>query len=100
MTLTRNTAWNNGDMGFVFKSSNSVLTSNIAALNVGSSQASLISGVQASGNSWNVGGTWANSTFKSVDPSTLKGVRQASGAVQGSNFLIPTSGAAIGATTL
>ncbi|EOD46175.1 Pectate lyase [Neofusicoccum parvum] len=98
MTLERNTAWNNGDSGFVYRSSASTLKNNIAAVNVGT-QANLISSVKASGNSWDVGGTWANSTFKSVDPSTLKGARDSTGRVKASDFLIPTSGNAIGATT-
>ncbi|KIY66982.1 polysaccharide lyase family 9 protein [Cylindrobasidium torrendii FP15055 ss-10] len=98
MTLERNTAWNNGDSGFVFKSSGSSLKSNVAAVNVGS-QVNLISSVKASGNSWDVGGTWANSTFKSLDATTLQGARGSDGRIKASDFLLPTSGNAIGATT-
>lgn len=100
MTIERNTAWNNGDTGFVFRSSPSTLSKNIAALNAGSAgQATVNSDATASGNSWNIGGTWSNSTFKSVDASTLKGARDSTGRVKASDFLLPTSGDAIGATT-
>ena len=98
LTLERNTAWNNGDVGFNMRSSSSTLKSNIAVSNVGSSQVSLISSVSASGNSWQ-SGSWSNSSFASRDPATLKGARGSNGKVQASNFLLPTSGAAIGATT-
>ncbi|KAF2125618.1 polysaccharide lyase family 9 protein [Dothidotthia symphoricarpi CBS 119687] len=97
LTIERNTAWNNGDIGFHMRSSSSTLTANIAVANVGS-QATLVSTVKASGNSWN-SGTWSNSSFKSIDPATLKGARGSDGRVPASDFLIPTSGAAIGATT-
>ena len=98
LTVERNTAWNNGDVGFNFRSSTSALNANVAAVNVGSAQASLVSTVKASGNSWQ-SGTWNNASFKSVDPATLKGARLASGRVAPSDFLVPVSGAAIGATT-
>ncbi|GKT64748.1 pectate lyase [Colletotrichum tofieldiae] len=99
LTFERNTAWNNGDIGFNMRSSSSKMTGNIAAANVGTAQVSLVSTVTASGNSWN-SGTWSNSSFVSVDASTLKGPRGSNKKVQGSDFLIPKSGQAIGATTL
>lgn len=99
LTFERNTAWNNGDVGFNMRSSSSKMTGNIAAVNVGSAQVSLVSTVTASGNSWQ-SGTWSNGSFASVDASTLKGARGSDKKVKGSNFLIPTSGQAIGATTL
>jgi hypothetical protein len=52
LTVERNTAWDNGDVGFNFRSSTSSLKNNIAAGNVGSSQVTLVSSVTASGNSW------------------------------------------------
>lgn len=99
LTMERNTAWNNGDTGFLMRSSSSKLTANIAAVNVGSAQVSLVSTTTSSGNSWNSGSSWANSSFKSVDSSTLKANRASNGRVQASDFLIPASGQAIGATT-
>lgn len=99
LVFERNTAWANGDIGIQMRSSSSVLRGNVAAVNPGS-QVSLISSVSSSGNSWDASGTWSNSSFASVNPATLKGARAAGGRIQGSNFLIPTSGQAIGATTL
>lgn len=98
LTMERNTAWNNGDVGFNFRSSSSTLKNNIAAGNEGTAQVTLVSTVKASGNSWQ-SGAWSNSTFKSVDPSTLKKSRGSNGRVTASDFLVPMSGAAIGATT-
>ncbi|PNS18821.1 Serine/threonine-protein kinase gcn2 [Sphaceloma murrayae] len=100
LVVERNTAWNNGDMGFVFRSSTSGLKGNVAASNVGSAQASMAATVKASGNSWQIGGTWNNASFVSVDVSAIKGPRTASGRVQASNFLVPTGNQQIGATTL
>lgn len=101
LTFERNTAWNNGDLGYHMRSSKSTLRANVAALNnAGGTQVTLISGTISSGNSWNANGAWSNSTFKSVDASTLKGARVAGGKVRGSDFLIPANGQAIGATTL
>ncbi|KAG9191439.1 hypothetical protein G6011_09527 [Alternaria panax] len=99
LTFERNTAWNNGDVGFNLRSSSSTMKNNIAVANVGSSQISLTaSGIKATGNSWQ-SGSWSNSSFTSVDPSTLKETRGADGRVPGSDFLVPKNGAAIGATT-
>ncbi|KFZ08547.1 hypothetical protein V502_09289 [Pseudogymnoascus sp. VKM F-4520 (FW-2644)] len=98
LKVERNTAWNNGDNGFNFRSSSSVMTANIATKNV-NGQVSLTGPVVASGNSWQIGGDWADSAFKSTDPSILKGARGADGRVPASDFLIPVSGQAIGATT-
>ncbi|ETS74887.1 hypothetical protein PFICI_13371 [Pestalotiopsis fici W106-1] len=99
LTFNRNTAWNNGDTGFLMRSSASKLTSNVAAVNSASPQVSLTSNSTSSGNSWDSSTTWSNSSFVSVDPATLKGARAADGSVQASDFLIPASGAAIGAST-
>ncbi|KAJ1323196.1 pectate disaccharide-lyase [Microdochium nivale] len=99
LTLERNTAWNNGDVGFDLRSgSKSVVKSNVAVANIGSAQVSLISGTVASGNSWQ-SGSWSAASFKSTDPKTLMGARGADGRVAASDFLLPKSGEAIGATT-
>lgn len=97
LIVERNTAWNNGDVGFNFRSSTSSLTKNIAAVNVGSAQVTLVSSVTASGNSWQ-SGSWSNSSFESVNPAVLKGARGSDGRVKASGFLIPV-GKDIGATT-
>ena len=96
--VSRNTAWNNGGVGFKFGTATATLTGNIAAVNKGA-QTSLGSGEKQSGNSWNVGGTWTNTTFVSVDPAVADGPRASNGEVACSDFLLPSSGSAIGATT-
>ncbi|QRW08248.1 pectate lyase [Ceratobasidium sp. AG-Ba] len=94
MVVNRNTAWNNmAGSGFDFQDSTPTITSNIAVLNKVNS---LLKGGSASGNSWQ-SGTWSNSSFSSVNSATLTGARNATGFVQRSTFLIPASGAAIGA---
>ncbi|KNG52401.1 pectin lyase-like protein [Stemphylium lycopersici] len=99
LTFERNTAWNNGDVGFNMRSSSSTLKNNIAVANIGSSQISLTaSGVKASGNSWQ-SGSWSNSSFISVDASALTKARGSDGRVPASDFLVVKSGDAIGATT-
>ncbi|KAJ8127186.1 hypothetical protein O1611_g6451 [Lasiodiplodia mahajangana] len=98
LTFERNTAWNNGDNGFNMRSSTSTLKSNIAAVNT-NAQVSLVSGTSSSGNSWDSSTAWSNSSFLSVDSSTLAGARGSDGKIKASNFLVPASGAAIGATT-
>ena len=97
LTIERNTAWNNNDLGFHFRSSASELVGNVAAVNAGAAQVTLVSSVKASGNSWQ-SGSWPNSAFESVDPSVLKGARDSNGKVKASGFLIPI-GKNIGATT-
>ncbi|KAF2702855.1 polysaccharide lyase family 9 protein [Pleomassaria siparia CBS 279.74] len=101
--MLRNTAYLNGDVGFNLKTAVTTLNNNIAASNKASTTNSAqvsISGTQSlSGNSWSSSATWPNSAFKSVDVSLVKGARAADGKIAASNFLLPASGAAIGATT-
>ncbi|KAG9250832.1 family 9 polysaccharide lyase [Emericellopsis atlantica] len=98
ITFERNTAWKNGDTGFVMRSSSSVMRDNIAANNA-NGQAQLIDAVESSGNSWDSDDSWSDSDFVSTNDSKLRGPRGADGRVQGSDFLIPASGEAIGAAT-
>ncbi|KAH7311071.1 pectate lyase L [Rhexocercosporidium sp. MPI-PUGE-AT-0058] len=95
--LTRNTAWKNGDSGFKMASSKSTLKANIAVSN-GNSQTSFSGTQTQTGNSWQ-SGTWSDASFKSTSSSAVTGARASSGKVVGSDFLIPASGADIGATT-
>ncbi|KAM5344496.1 hypothetical protein ACJ41O_013032 [Fusarium nematophilum] len=100
--VERNTAWNNGGVGFQFLTSTTTLNNNIAASNAGSTSSSAqisLNGDPASGNSWQDGKTWTNSLFKSTDASLVKGARGSDGKIKASDFLIPTSGSGIGATT-
>ncbi|CAE6415020.1 unnamed protein product [Rhizoctonia solani] len=95
MVISRNTAWNNiAGAGFDFADSTPTISGNIAVLNKVNSQ---LKGGSASGNSWQ-SGSWSNSSFASLDSSTLTGPRAADGLVRASRFLIPSSGAAIGAS--
>ncbi|KAH6725047.1 pectate lyase [Leptodontidium sp. 2 PMI_412] len=95
--LTRNTAWKNGDSGFKMATATSTLKANIAVNNANSQTS--FSGTQTqTGNSWQ-SGTWNDASFKSTSSSAVTGARASNGKVVGSDFLIPTSGAAIGATT-
>ncbi|KAF7329196.1 Pectate lyase L [Mycena kentingensis (nom. inval.)] len=98
-TITRNTAYNNARNGFQSTTANSILRSNIAAVN-GVAQQSLTGTFTSSGNSWDSSTAWTNASFKSVSTSLVMGARAANGKIVASNFLLPTSGAAIGATTM
>ncbi|CAJ0554623.1 Ff.00g131360.m01.CDS01 [Fusarium sp. VM40] len=98
LTFNRNTAWKNGDNGFNLRSSSSKVTKNIAVGNKGE-QVSLNSKVTASGNSWDSKDTWNDASFKSTNAATLKGARGSDGRVKASDFLVPASGAGLGATT-
>lgn len=102
-TFTRNTAWNNAGEGFQITTATGTLTGNVAAVNQGvttrAKQTSL-TGVTSSGNSWDSSTTtWSNSSFESIDSSLVQGARGSDGKIAASNFLLPASGAAIGATT-
>jgi hypothetical protein len=97
LTVERNTAWDNGGVGFHFGSSTSGLVGNVAAVNVGASQVTLVASVKASGNSWQAG-SWLNGSFESVDASVLQGPHGADHRVKASGFLVPV-GKNIGATT-
>jgi hypothetical protein len=101
--LLRNTAWNNSDVGFKSTTAATTFTNNIAAVNTkattNSAQVSLNSAQKQSGNSWQGSATWTDSSFKSVDVSLVQGKRGSDGKIAANNFLLPASGAAIGATT-
>ncbi|KAG8956437.1 hypothetical protein FRC03_010846 [Tulasnella sp. 419] len=89
----RNTVWASGESGFDLQTPPTI---NAASINPNTK----LSGGTKTGNSWQ-SGTWTNSSFISTHSSILKGpsVRNANGTVKASNFLLPTSRAAIGATT-
>ncbi|CAO2653361.1 Nn.00g027720.m01.CDS01 [Neocucurbitaria sp. VM-36] len=101
--MLRNTAYNNPEVGFNVQTAVASLNNNLAAKNKGSTknadQVSLSSAQKLSGNSWSASATWSDSSFKSVDVSLVQGKRGADGKIAASNFLLPASGAAIGATT-
>jgi hypothetical protein len=92
IAVNRCTAYHNTKTGFDFDGgSTSRLTANLA---VGNATAVALGSSTASGNSWNIGGTW---TLVSTDSSTIAGPRAADGSIVSSNFLNPTNGAAVGA---
>ncbi|KAM0322563.1 hypothetical protein ACHAQA_009410 [Verticillium albo-atrum] len=103
MTFTRNTAWNNGEEGFNTRSSIATYEGNLAAENHGSTdnddQVYLVSGVTSRGNSWDGSSNWSNSDFKSTNIDLISGPRQADGRIAPSDFLVPSNGDALGATT-
>lgn len=97
-TLTRNTAYNNGGVGFKFGSATATLTSNVAAGN-SVAEADLSDTQVSKENSWDGDDEWSDSSFESVDETLVQGARGADGKIVASDFLIPVSGDAIGATT-
>ncbi|KAL4944258.1 hypothetical protein BDV06DRAFT_210366 [Aspergillus oleicola] len=97
-TLSRNTAWDNGAIGFRFGTAVATLSGNIAASN-GEQPASLSDEQISTGNSWNGEESWDDGSFVSVDTSLVQGERNADGTIVASDFLIPVSGEDIGATT-
>ncbi|KAL4915816.1 hypothetical protein BDW62DRAFT_212387 [Aspergillus aurantiobrunneus] len=96
--LTRNTAWDNAAVGFKFGTAVATLTGNVAASN-GESPTSLSEDQVSEGNSWDGDATWDDSSFVSVDVELVQGARNADGTIEPSDFLLPVSGEAIGATT-
>ncbi|GIM88298.1 right-handed parallel beta-helix repeat-containing protein [Paractinoplanes toevensis] len=92
LLISRSTAYQNAKTGFDFDGgSTSKLTANLA---VGNKATVALGSSSASGNSWNIGGTW---TLVSTDPSVITGARNADGSVRTSDFLVPANGTAIGA---
>lgn len=97
-TLTRNTTWANAGTGFDadVPGGTATLTAN---LSVADGRAAAVgSGTTASGNSWNLGGTWNAASVLSTDPGALTGPRSADGSPpKAPAFLVPRNGAAVGA---
>ncbi|KAG8975184.1 hypothetical protein FRC05_006352 [Tulasnella sp. 425] len=93
--VDHNTAWSNPSNGFDFQDSTPKLTYNLAVSNNPNFKAPTSGGSQT-GNSWQ-SGTWSNASLKSTDATTLKGPRNSDGTVKASDFLLPASGASIGA---
>jgi hypothetical protein len=92
ITINRSTAYQNAKTGFdVDGGSKTKLTANLA---VGNKTAVALGSSTASGNSWNIGGSWP---LQSTSSSTITGPRGADGAIPSSNFLVPSNGAAVGA---
>ena len=95
LTLDHATAYHNAGTGFDVAASTSSLTGNLAADNA---RPVSLGSSTASGNSWNLSGTWNAAALMSTDPSVVIGPRTATGAIAASNFLRPKTGATIGAS--
>ncbi|MFG2456182.1 right-handed parallel beta-helix repeat-containing protein [Streptomyces sp. NPDC048523] len=98
LVLTRNSTWANGGTGFDADVSGgkAKLTANLSVAD--SKAAALGSATVSSGNSWDLGGTWNASSVLSTDPAPLTGARATDGSLPSApSFLVPRSGAAVGA---
>jgi hypothetical protein len=95
LTIERCTAWKNPGNGFDFADSDSTLTKNLSASN--GTAVSLGSNSGGGGNSWNLSGTWNDSSLVSTDASVITGPRNADGSIRSSDFLRPKNGADLGA---
>jgi hypothetical protein len=94
ITMDHDTAYRNAETGFDAADSRSTLTKNLA---VGNGTAVSLGSATANGNSWDIGGTWNDSSLVSADPSVLTGSRTAGGDIARSDFLRPRGGADVGA---
>ncbi|MFG2726072.1 right-handed parallel beta-helix repeat-containing protein [Streptomyces canus] len=98
LALTRNSTWANGGTGFDADVSGgkAKLTGNLSVADA--KAAALGSATVSSGNSWDLGGTWNASSVLSTDQAPLTGARGADGSLPSApSFLVPRSGAAVGA---
>ncbi|CAM5322650.1 right-handed parallel beta-helix repeat-containing protein [Streptomyces canus] len=98
LALSRNSTWANGGTGFDADVSGgkAKLAGNLSVADA--KAAALGSATVSSGNSWDLGGTWNASSVLSTDPAPLTGARGADGSLPSApSFLVPRSGAAVGA---
>lgn len=98
LALSRNSTWANGGTGFDADVSGgkAKLTGNLSVADARA--AALGSATVSSGNSWDLGGTWNASSVLSTDQAPLTGARGADGSLPSApSFLVPRSGAAVGA---
>ncbi|MEU0026784.1 right-handed parallel beta-helix repeat-containing protein [Streptomyces sp. NPDC006335] len=98
LALTRNTTWANGGTGFDADVSGGTarLTANLSVADA--KAAAVGSATVSSGNSWNLGDTWNASSVLSTDPVAITGPRATDGSLPSApSFLVPRSGAAVGA---
>jgi RNA polymerase sigma factor (sigma-70 family) len=95
LTMTNNTSYANGDVGFDFHDSSSTLSKNIALSN--NRDVVLNSAVKAAGNSWN-GSGWTVSVFMDTNPATAQGPRRGDGQLPTTTFLVNTKDPHIGAS--
>ncbi|MEV6302283.1 right-handed parallel beta-helix repeat-containing protein [Actinoplanes sp. NPDC051861] len=92
ITINRSTSYQNVKTGFdVDGGSKTKLTANLA---LGNATAVALGSSTATGNSWNIGGSWP---LLSTSTSTIAGPRTADGSIPSSNYLVPSNGSAVGA---
>jgi hypothetical protein len=92
LVINRSTAYQNAKTGFdVDGGSTTRLTANLA---LGNKTAVALGKSTASGNSWNIGGSWP---LQSTSAATITGPRAADGAIPTSNYLVPANNTAVGA---
>lgn len=98
LALSRNSTFGNAGTGFDADGAGSraVLKEN---LSVADGRAAAVgSGTVATGNSWNLGGSWGESSVQSTNPAAITGPRDADGSLpSAAGFLVPRNGTAIGA---
>lgn len=98
LNLSRDSTYGNAGTGFDADVSGGTarLTGN---LSIADQRAAAVGAkTVASGNSWNLGGTWNASSVLSTDPGPLTGPRAADGSLpKAPAFLVPRSGTAVGA---
>jgi hypothetical protein len=98
LALSRNSTYANAGTGFDADTSGGTarLTGNLSVAD--QRPAAVGSGTVASGNSWNIGGTWDTASVLSTDSAPLTGPRAADGSLpKAPAFLVPRSGTAVGA---
>ncbi|WP_037682207.1 right-handed parallel beta-helix repeat-containing protein [Streptomyces griseus] len=98
LSLSRNSTYGNGGTGFDVDTSGgrAVVTANLSVTDARA--AAVGSGTVATGNSWDLGGTWNASSVLSTDPAPLTGARASDGSLPPApSFLVPRGGAAVGA---
>ncbi|WP_247706961.1 right-handed parallel beta-helix repeat-containing protein [Streptomyces liliiviolaceus] len=98
LALSRNTTFRNTGTGFDADGSGgtAVLTANLSVAD--SRAAALGPATTSSGNSWDLGGTWGESSVVSTDPAAVTGPRASDGSLPPArDFLVPRDGTPIGA---
>ena len=98
LALSRTTTFRNTGTGFDADGSGgkAVLTANLSVADA--RPAALGSGTTSSGNSWDLGGTWNDSSVVSTNTGTITGPRSSDGSLPPArDLLVPKNGTAIGA---
>ncbi|MEV0220662.1 right-handed parallel beta-helix repeat-containing protein [Streptomyces sp. NPDC050704] len=98
LALSRNSTYGNAGTGFDVDGAGgkAVLTANLSVADA--SPAALGSATSSQGNSWDLGGTWNESSVVSTGTAAITGPRTSDGSLPAArDFLVPKNGAAVGA---